>query len=171
MPKKCCSNGLRFLWVSVIVLVLDRISKMLAQKYLVFHVPYAVMPFFNFTLSYNRGSAFGFLNTTGNYQAYLFGAIAVIVSTVILVILKRLPPTQRWVGIALALVLGGALGNLWDRFLYGHVVDFIEWYVGQYYWPIFNIADSAVCVGAVMLVLDAFWSKKQKQQKKVSHSS
>lgn len=155
MLCKCFSTGLRWLWVTFVVLGFDRLTKILAQKYLIFHQPFHVMPFFNLTLSYNRGSAFGFLDAATGYQSYLFGGIAIIVSAIILVALKRHAASQKWLCIALALIMGGALGNLWDRFIYGHVIDFIEWYVGNLYWPIFNIADSAVCIGAVMLVWDA----------------
>jgi signal peptidase II len=160
MKRNYLSTGLRWLWISVIVLALDRITKVLAQKYLIFNDPHPVMPFFNFTLSYNRGSAFSFLNSASGWQVWMFGTIAIIVSLAILVWLKRLSATQRWMSIALTLIVGGALGNLWDRFSYGHVVDFIDLYVSHFHWPVFNIADSAICVGAFMLFCDAVFDRK-----------
>lgn len=159
MHCKCFSTGLRWLWVSVIVLGLDRITKILAQKHLVYNVALPVVPSFNLTLSYNRGSAFSFLNSASGWQVWMFGSVAVVVSIILVVWLKRLSASQKWLSIALALVIGGALGNLWDRFSYGHVVDFIELYVSNLYWPVFNIADSAICVGAVMLFWDAVRKK------------
>lgn len=159
MFHKYFSTGLRWLWITFIVLGLDRLTKVFAQKYLIFQEPVHVMPSFNLMLSYNRGSAFSFLDQASGWQSYFFGGIAILVSAIILVLLKRMSASQKWVGVALTLVLGGALGNLWDRLSYGHVVDFIQWYAGNFYWPTFNIADSAVCVGAVMLVIDAVRKK------------
>lgn len=160
MVCKCFSSGLRWLWISVIVLALDRVSKVMAQKYLIYNEPLTIMPSFNLTLSYNKGSAFSFLNSASGWQVWMFGIIATVVSCVLLVWLKRLSANQKWLGVALALIIGGALGNLWDRFSYGHVIDFLEFYVSSFYWPVFNIADSAICIGAVMLFWDAFRSKK-----------
>jgi signal peptidase II len=154
-----CSTGLRWLWISVIVIAFDRITKMVAQKYLVFHEALAVMPSLNFTLSYNRGSAFSFLDTAQGWQVWMFAGVAIIVSVGILVWLYRIAATQKWLGVALAFIVGGALGNLWDRFSYGHVIDFIDVYAGRFHWPVFNIADSAICVGAVMLFCDAIFRK------------
>src|SRR5687768_16099934 len=101
------STGLRWLWVSVIVLSLDRITKILAQQYLEFNVPLPVIPSFNLTLSYNRGSAFSFLNTASGWQVWMFGGIALTVSLVLLVWLWRISASQKWLGIALALIIGG----------------------------------------------------------------
>lgn len=159
MIAKFLNTGLRWLWVSILVLGLDRITKILAKTFLTFQEPHPVMPFFNLTLSYNRGSAFSFLDSQSGWQGYFFGSIAILVSIIILVVLKRSDAKQKWLNIAFALILGGALGNLWDRLSYGHVIDFIQWYAGNLYWPTFNIADSAVCVGAVMLAIDAIRKK------------
>jgi signal peptidase II len=160
MQCKCSSTGLRWLWVSLIVIALDRITKFFAQKYLIANVALPVIPFFNLTLSYNKGAAFSFLNSASGWQMWMFGAIAIVVSIIILVWLFRLPKKEKWVGIALALIVGGAIGNLLDRFIYGHVIDFIDWYISNLHWPVFNIADSAICVGAFMLFCDALFRKK-----------
>lgn len=159
MQCKVTSTGLRWLWISVLVIILDRFTKILVQKSLVPFVAKPVMPSLNLTLSYNTGSAFSFLDSASGWQIWMFGCIAIVVSIAILVWLYRLPASQKWLGIALAFVVGGALGNLWDRFSYGHVVDFIDVYVSHLHWPVFNVADSAICVGAFMLFWDAAFKK------------
>lgn len=154
------NSGLRWLWVTVIVLILDRVTKILAEKYLMAHVAFPVIPFFNLTLSYNKGAAFSFLDSASGWQGWIFGGIAVLVSVVILVWLARISKNQKWLSISLTLIVGGALGNLWDRLSYGRVVDFIDLYISYLHWPVFNIADSAICVGAFMLFCDALLKKK-----------
>lgn len=161
MPLKIFSTGLQWLWISVIVLIVDHITKVLAQKYLSLYEPLPVIPSFNLTLTYNRGSAFAFLDSASGWQVWMFGMIAIFVSIAILIWLYRLSAKQKWVSIALTLIVGGALGNLWDRFSYGHVIDFIQVYISHYSWPVFNIADSAICIGAVMLFIDSVWKKKK----------
>lgn len=149
MHKK---SGLCWLWVTLFVIAFDRITKYFAQKHLMLNVMLPVMPHFNLTLAYNRGAAFSFLNSASGWQTLFFGGIALVVSIAILIWLMRLSSHQRWLALALTLILGGALGNLSDRILYGHVIDFLSFYAGHWYWPAFNIADSAICVGAVMLL-------------------
>ncbi len=116
---------------------------------------------FSWTLAYNTGAAFSFLAGQSGWQRWLFALIAIVVSVVLVVWLKRLKPNETWLAIALALVLGGALGNLVDRVLFGHVIDFIlvHWQ-NRWYFPAFNLADSAITVGAIMLVIDMFTSKQ-----------
>lgn len=160
MLKKINQTGCYWLWIAVLVFLVDRITKYCAQKWLVLYTPVAIFPFFNLTLAYNKGAAFSFLDSFSGWQVWLFGLISVVVSAGILIWLYRLPTHQRWLSVSLTLVLGGALGNFCDRVLYGHVIDFLDFYVGHLHWPAFNIADSAICVGAVMLVLDAMFYKK-----------
>ena len=161
MTKKICSTGLSWLWVAVLVLIVDHITKYLIQKYFVLYSIIPITEFFNFTLAYNKGAAFSFLDQFSGWQTWLLGGISVIVSVGILFWLTRISSKQQWLGIALALVLGGALGNLSDRLLYGHVIDFLDFHLGHWHWPTFNIADSAICVGAFMLFIDGlFFSKK-----------
>src|SRR6185312_12464222 len=149
------TTGLRWLWITLLVILSDRISKYLALYYLPPFAEVPVVKHFNLTLAYNKGAAFSFLDSASGWQTWLFGAIAVIVSIGLLIWLARLSFQQRWLCIALALIVGGALGNLSDRFLYGYVIDFLDFYWNNWHWPAFNIADSAICVGAVMLFLDA----------------
>jgi signal peptidase II len=160
MNCKCFSSGLRWLWISVLVLILDRVTKAAVLKHLTAYTAVPVMPSFNLTLQYNTGSAFSFLDNASGWQIWMFGGIAIAVSLAILVWLKRISASQKWLSIALTLVIGGAIGNLWDRFSYGHVIDFIDLYVGHWHWPVFNIADSAICIGAFMLLWDGLARKK-----------
>ena len=152
---KWTQSGVRWLWITAIVMILDRLTKNFAEEYLSAYTPLAIMPGFNLTLSYNKGAAFSFLDHVSG-QTWIFGSIAIIVSIAILIWLIRLPWRHYWTCIALSLIVGGALGNLWDRLAYGHVIDFIQLYVSHFYWPVFNIADSAVCVGAVILFICSF---------------
>jgi signal peptidase II len=111
-------------------------------------------------LAYNTGAAFSFLADSGGWQRWLFAMIAVVVSAVLIVWLKRLGRNDTWLAIALALVLGGALGNLYDRIVLGHVIDFIFVHWHEHGFPAFNVADSGITVGAIMLALDMFKTKK-----------
>jgi signal peptidase II len=151
---------LKWLWLSVVVIALDQLTKYLASSYLAYQQPVPVIPFFDLTLMYNRGAAFSFLSSAGGWQRWFFTAMALFVSVAIVFWIKRLESNQRWLAAALALVLGGALGNVWDRIALGHVVDFIDLYYAQWHWPAFNIADSAIFVGAVILVMDALFGTR-----------
>lgn len=154
---------LRWLWVSGLVVVIDRATKVMAESWLVAGDPVAVAPLFNFSLAYNTGAAFSFLSSAGGWQRWLFSIIAVVFSAILIVWLHRLERRQRTLAVALTLVLGGALGNLWDRIVYGHVVDFLDVYVGRYHWPAFNIADSAITVGAILLLWDTWRGEHHKR--------
>jgi signal peptidase II len=155
---------LRWLWLAVAVIAADQITKELATAYLTLHDPVPVVPFFNLTLMHNTGAAFSFLANSGGWQRWFFVVLAVAISAGIVVWLKRLGPGQTWLAVALALVLGGALGNVWDRLLLGYVVDFIDIYYGTWHWPAFNVADSAITVGAIMLIIDALRGEKAENQ-------
>ena len=156
---------LAWLWLSVLVIVLDQASKHYFETNFRLYQKVEVIPdYFAWTLAYNTGAAFSFLADHSGWQRRLFAAIAVGVSAVLVVWLKRLKPSESWLAVALALVLGGALGNLYDRIVLGHVVDFIlvHWQ-NRWYFPAFNIADSAITVGAVMLAMDMFSSSKTRE--------
>jgi len=150
------NNMLKWLWLSALVAALDLATKAIASHYLLLYQPVPVFPGFNWTLAHNSGAAFSFLASESGWQRWFFSVIALVVSIGITIWIKRLAPTQTWLAVALALVLGGAIGNLWDRVTLGYVVDFIDVYYQQSHWPAFNIADSAICVGAVLLVIDSF---------------
>ena len=147
---------LKWLWLSALVVVLDLGSKAIASNYLVLYQPVSVFPGFNWMLAHNQGAAFSFLSSESGWQRWFFSVIALVVSIGIIVWIKRLSSMQTLLAISLALVLGGAVGNLWDRVTLGYVVDFIDVYYAQYHWPAFNIADSAIVVGAALLVIDSF---------------
>lgn len=159
---KLCQSGLRWLWIAILVVAVDRITKTIMVQSLVAYTAKPIFSFFDLTLAYNRGAAFSFLSSESGWQGWLFGSIALLVSAAIMIALSRLASTQRWLSIALSLIVGGALGNVWDRFIYGYVIDFLHFHIGGLYWPAFNVADSAICVGAVMLVFDAVFFKKSK---------
>ncbi|HXH03942.1 MAG TPA: signal peptidase II [Candidatus Competibacteraceae bacterium] len=153
---------LRWLWLSALVVVLDQGSKWLAQSQLQLHRPVPVIDgFFNWFLAYNTGAAFSFLAAAGGWQRWFFLILAAAVSAGLVYWLARLKPGDGWLAAALALILGGALGNFIDRARLGHVVDFIQIYYDRWYWPAFNLADSAITVGAVMLLLDTLRSGRR----------
>lgn len=145
---------LGFYLLAALVVVLDWWTKSLASSLLDYGVPHVITPLFNLTLLHNRGAAFSLLSEAGGWQHWLLGGIALAVSVAIVVALRRLPRAARWQGLGLALVLGGAIGNLGDRLRLGYVVDFIQVHYQELYWPAFNIADSAITVGAALLILD-----------------
>ena len=146
---------LKWLWISVLVIALDQVTKSIAVSNLVLYQPVAIFPSFNFTLMHNEGAAFSFLSDQSGWQRWFFTAIAVVVSIAILVWMKRLPADHRLTAISLAFILGGAIGNVWDRMLLGYVIDFIDVYYAEYHWPAFNIADSSIFVGACLLIFDS----------------
>jgi signal peptidase II len=152
---------LKWTWISVLVLALDQLTKQLASSYLNYAEPVAVMPLFNLTLVHNTGAAFSFLSQAGGWQRWFFAAIALLVSAGLLLWLKRLSMNKVWEAVALTLVLGGALGNVWDRILLGYVVDFLDFYYGSWHWPAFNVADMAITGGAAILIFDSLWSHKK----------
>ena len=150
-------------WFSIaaLIIVVDQITKYVASSMLIMHEPVAVLPFFNFTLMHNTGAAFSFLADQGGWQRWFFAVLALAVSIVLALWLRRLQAHEKWLALSLSLVLGGAAGNLIDRVYYGYVIDFIDIYYNSMHWPAFNIADSAITVGAVMLVIDTFRSKSK----------
>jgi signal peptidase II len=146
--------------LALLVVVLDQYTKGLAQSALEYGRPREVFSWFNLTLQYNTGAAFSFLSDAGGWQRYFFSVVAVVISAVLVVWLYRMPRQQRLLALALALILGGALGNVWDRLLLGHVVDFISVHYGGYYFPAFNIADSAISVGAALMIFDSLFGQE-----------
>ena len=147
----------RWLWLSVLVVVADQVTKIWVSGAL---RPYELVPvidgFFNLTLAFNTGAAFSFLAQGGGWQRWLLSGLAVVVTIVLVVWLARLDRHDRWTAAALSLVIGGAVGNLLDRLRLGHVVDFLDFYLGSWHWPAFNVADSAIVVGVAILLLASF---------------
>ena len=146
---------LRWLWLSAAIIVADQVTKWLAVKTLIGQPPVIVIPgFFDLTLVYNTGAAFGFLRNAGGWQNAFFIAVAMIVAMFLVSMLRRLSSQDIQSAVAFTLILGGAVGNVIDRLRQGYVVDFVHWFYGDWHWPAFNIADSAITIGAVLLVLD-----------------
>ena len=151
---------MKWLWLSVLTVALDQLTKYIAEAELLLHKPVAVIPgFFNFTLMYNKGAAFSFLSDAGGWQRFLFAGLSTVISIFLLFWLRQISKDDEQkhnhiLQIAIALILGGAIGNLIDRALTGEVVDFIQVYYSTYYFPAFNIADSAITLGAGLLILD-----------------
>ena len=167
-------------WLSIafVIIVLDQITKYFATANLVYHEPNPALSFLNFTLMHNPGAAFSFLSEAGGWQRWFFTVIAFSASVFLIFWIKTLTPQERLTGWGLTFILGGAIGNLIDRLFFGYVIDFIQVYyhaqscfigfspyqtiAGQIcVWPTFNIADSAISVGAVILILDSLLSHRK----------
>lgn len=147
---------LRWLWLSLLVVLLDQSSKQLIEASLLVYETVSMLPFFNLTLAYNEGAAFSFLSDQGGWQRWFFALTAILVTSVLVVWLSRLR-NERLLAISLSLVIGGAVGNLIDRLTFGHVIDFLDLYYGDYHWPAFNVADIAITFGVILLFVDALF--------------
>lgn len=173
MPNKQLNNSkfhVRNLWwllLAVVAIVLDQYTKQLATASLTYAEPVPVLSFLNWTLLHNYGAAFSFLSDAGGWQRYFFSALAALVSIAFTVWLVRMPRALRVLPLAIALILGGALGNLIDRVSLGYVVDFIHIYYQDFHFPAFNIADSAITLGTILLIVDTFFLEKHRTQKAV----
>ena len=157
---------MKWLWLSAITVVLDQLTKKIAEAELLLHQPVAIFPGFNFTLMYNKGAAFSFLSDAGGWQRILFVTLSTVISIFLFFWLRQISRDEKQqdnkiLPLAICLVLGGAIGNLIDRALTGEVVDFIQVYYSTYYFPAFNIADSAISVGAAFLILDIILESKR----------
>ena len=161
MPNEQESHLSQWLWISILVIVLDQATKLLADHFLNYHQPVAIIPMFNFTLLYNKGAAFSFLSDAGGWQRWFFTIVSAVISIVLIIWLRKLKASQKLLITSVALILGGAVGNLIDRSFYGHVIDFLDVYYQQHHWPAFNIADSAISIGAVLLIIDSFKNKHE----------
>ena len=140
------------------IIAFDQFTKQWVARVLAHGEAIAVTSFFKLVLAHNTGAAFSFLAGAGGWQRWFFAALALVASVVIIHLLRKHREELRF-SLALSLILGGAIGNLIDRVLLGHVIDFLYFHVGEYYWPAFNVADSAITVGAVLLVWESFRGK------------
>lgn len=148
-------GNLRWLWLSALVVVLDQISKQMVDAFMRLHETIPLLPMFQLTYLRNQGAAFSFLSNAGGWQRWFFIGLAVIASLLIAYWIRHLDRKKNWEAAAWALVLGGAMGNLIDRVLYGSVIDFLDVFYENWHWPAFNLADSAITIGIAMLLLDA----------------
>lgn len=157
---------MKWLWISILTIVLDQLTKKIAEAELLLHQPVAIFPGFNFTLMYNKGAAFSFLSDAGGWQRIFFVILSTSISIFLFFWLKQISrddqqKTNLLLQIAIVFILGGAIGNLIDRAMTGEVVDFIQLYYATYYFPAFNIADSAITLGAALLIMDMFLENKR----------
>ncbi|MEW5680970.1 MAG: signal peptidase II [Pseudomonadota bacterium] len=156
-------TGWHLWWLVVLVLLVDQISKQVVIANMQLFDSIDLLPFFNLTYVRNYGAAFSFLSDAGGWQRWFFTIIAVVISAVLAVWLSRNSKSQLKLNLALSLVLAGAIGNLIDRSVYGYVIDFLHLYYQNWHYPAFNIADSAICIGAALLIWDSFSSEEAKK--------
>lgn len=147
---------LKWLWLSLLSLILDQGSKLAIAGTMQLYESIQIMPFFKLTYVHNTGAAFSFLSEAGGWQRWFFAGLALVISVVIAVWLTRLKKHETLLAVALALVLGGAVGNLIDRLAYGYVIDFLDVYYDTWHWPAFNIADSAITLGVILMLAESF---------------
>ena len=166
-PKMIANGRLALNWylLSLVVIILDQWTKWLAETNLTFLEPVPVIePFLNWTLAYNYGAAFSFLADAGGWQKWFFAGLALLMSLFLIGYLLKAPRQAKLLSLGLALVLGGAVGNLIDRLLHGHVIDFIHvHYADVWHYPIFNIADIGICIGVAMIVIDMLFLEKKRE--------
>jgi len=151
---------LKWLSLSLLVLILDQASKWLVVQSMQLYQSIPLLPGFNLTYVHNTGAAFSLLSEAGGWQRWFFALIALAISVILTLWLMRLKKNETLMAAALSLILGGAIGNLIDRLLYGYVIDFLDLYYQNWHWPAFNIADSAICVGVALMLLESSIHKK-----------
>ena len=147
---------LKWLWLSLLAVILDQGSKLVIAGSMQLYQSIPIMPYFNLTYVHNTGAAFSFLSEAGGWQRWFFAGLAFVISIVIAVWLARLKQHETLLAVALSLVLGGAIGNLIDRLAYGYVIDFLDVYYQTWHWPAFNIADSAITLGVILMLAESF---------------
>ncbi|NHA14906.1 signal peptidase II [Thioalkalivibrio sp. XN279] len=159
------AGALRWLWLSVVIVAADQVTKWLVTQNLALYERIELLPVLGLTHLHNTGAAFSFLADAGGWQRWFFIAIAVLVTVLVCFWLSRMPARgQGWLAAALALVVGGAVGNVIDRVAHGYVIDFISVHWERSFFPAFNVADSAITVGAAILIIDSFYESRRKQK-------
>lgn len=163
MENQTQSTAVKTLWLALLLIILDQATKFWANSALTFGEPLPVLPHLNFTLVSNKGAAFSFLADMGGWQRWFFSGLAVVVSAGLIYWLYKLP--KQWTAevISLNLILSGAVGNVIDRILLGHVTDFVDFYIGTWHYATFNVADIAISIGAALLIYSEFFVKAKKQ--------
>ncbi len=153
---------LKWLGLSLFAILLDQGTKLAIDSSMKLYQSIPVLPFFKLTYVHNTGAAFSFLSEAGGWQRWFFAGLALAISCGIAVWLARLKQHETLLAVALSLVLGGAIGNLIDRLAYGYVIDFLDVYYQTWHWPAFNIADSAITLGVILMLLESFGLVKSK---------
>jgi signal peptidase II len=146
---------LKWLWLSLLAIILDQASKLLVDNSMQLYESIPIMPYFSLTYVHNTGAAFSFLSEAGGWQCWFFAILAIIISVVLFVWLTRLEKEETLLAIAISLVIGGAIGNLIDRLAYCYVIDFLDVYYNDRHWPAFNIADSAITLGVMLMLAES----------------
>lgn len=153
---------LKWLGLSLFAILLDQGTKLAIDSSMTLYQSIPILPFFKLTYVHNTGAAFSFLSEAGGWQRWFFAGLALAISCGIAVWLARLKQHETLLAVALSLVLGGAIGNLIDRLAYGYVIDFLDVYYQTWHWPAFNIADSAITLGVILMLLESFGLVKSK---------
>ncbi|MEJ2529462.1 MAG: signal peptidase II [Gammaproteobacteria bacterium] len=156
---------LRWLWLSLAVIVLDQVAKQLVESSFLLYESKEIMSLFNLKLVYNEGAAFSFLSDQSGWQRWFLSGVAGVVTGVMVFWLRGLKQQERVIAFALALIIGGAVGNLIDRIVYGHVIDFLDFHYGQHHWPAFNLADSAISLGVALMLYEMLFAGGDKQER------
>jgi signal peptidase II len=150
------ASGLRWLWISLLVVVADQLSKLWIERTMVLGDSFTVLPILDIVRAHNYGAAFSFLDDAGGWQRWAFTVLAIGVSIALVFWLRKLAlATQGLLAFGLALIVGGAIGNVIDRVEHGYVVDFVHVHWGLHFFPAFNVADSAITIGAILVILDS----------------
>jgi len=153
----------RYFVIALIVVLLDQLTKLwVLNSFETFEIV-TVLPVFNLTLVFNEGAAFSFLADAGGWQRYIFVSISAVMSIVFVVWLSRVKSHERWLATGLAFLLGGAVGNLIDRVWLGKVIDFLQWHWHDAYFPAFNLADAAITLGVILLLIDSIKTPTEKR--------
>ena len=163
MPSTVNLKNLHWLWLGAVIFVLDQWSKTYFERLLDHGQSIDLLPVFSWTLAYNTGAAFSFLHDAGGWQRWFFIVLAISVCSGMVVWLSRLPANARWLMAGIGLLVGGALGNVYDRFTLGYVIDFIHVHYQTWHFPAFNIADCGITVGAALLVIDSLFLEPKRQ--------
>ena len=156
-------SGLSFLWLSAVTFILDLLTKYVVTQNFELYESVNILPIFNLTYARNTGAAFSFLADHDGWQKYFFIVLAIVISAVLVSFLKKNSAGQKLQNSAYALIIGGALANMVDRAYNGFVVDFFDFYWQDWHYPVFNVADIAICIGAGLLALDAFKNPEKKK--------
>ena len=156
MNKLFTETGFKWLWLTVLFLIIDQVTKHLVVNSFYLGESLNILPFFDLKYVQNPGAAFSFLADQDGWQRWFFTTIAAVASVIFLVWLARTPKSNVLLSLALAFMLSGAMGNLIDRALFGYVIDMLDFHIAGKHWPVFNIADSAIFIGAALMIFDSF---------------
>lgn len=154
----------KWLWLAFSLIVLDQSTKLAIGHLMQLYQSIQLLDFFNLTYVHNTGAAFSFLSGQNGWQRWFFSILAVVMSLVMILWIKRLKDNETLLGVSLSLILGGAIGNLIDRLVYGYVIDFLDVYYHSWHWPAFNVADSAITIGVGLMLIDSFRSKSEEKK-------